>query len=125
MEDTFAINSSLIITWLVTAVSLVIISRLNVGIGIDSFVKALVAAIVIGLVNALLGPVAQAIVGAASLPMTLLVALIINALLFWIAAYLVPGFTLQRGFWSALLGAVLLTVINALLMWLLGALGIA
>lgn len=113
-----------IVTWLVTTVSLIIISRLNVGIHISDMTRALIAALVIGLINAFIGPVAQAL----ALPLTVLTlgifALIVNALLFALAAYIVKGFSLRNGFWSALIGSILLTIINALIFWLLGVLGI-
>ncbi len=115
---------SIIITCLVTAASLIIISRLNVGIHVTDIKRALVAALVIGLINAFIEPIAQAI----ALPITFLTlglfALVVNALLFWLAAALVEGFSLSRGFWSALLGSILLTIINIVIFWLLGFLGI-
>lgn len=115
---------SLIITWLVTTVSLLIISRLNIGIEVEDFGKALLAALVFGLINAILGPIVRFI----ALPITFLTlglfALVINALLFGLAAYLVPGFRLRNGFWSALIGSILLSLINALIFWLLGAVGL-
>jgi putative membrane protein len=114
-----------IITLLVTAASLLIISRLNVGIEVDSVGTALIAGLVIGLINAFIAPIAQLI----ALPLTILTlglfALIINVLLFWGAAGLVKGFRLRNGFWSALIGAVLVTILNALIFWILGALGLA
>lgn len=120
------INTSVIVTWLVMAVSLLIISRLNVGIGVADVGKALIAALVIGFINALLGPLLQTGGGfsIANLSSLSLVSLLVNALLLWLAAKIVPGFWLQRGVWSALLGAFLLMVVNALIFWLLGALGI-
>lgn len=113
-----------ILTWLVTTVSLLIISRLNIGIEVEDFSKALIAALVIGLINAFLGPIVRFI----AFPLTILTlglfALVVNALLFGLAAYLVQGFKLRNGFWSALIGSILLSLINAVLFWLLGLLGI-
>lgn len=111
-----------IITWLVTAVSLIIISRLNIGIYVDDLGRALVAALVIGLINAVIAPIAQLL----AFPLTVLTlglfALVVNALLFWLAAIVVKGFHLRSGFWSALIGSILLTLVNALLFWVLGEL---
>jgi putative membrane protein len=45
-------------------------------------------------------------------------------LLFWLAAALVTGFQLRNGFWSALLGSILLSLSNAVIFWLLGLLGL-
>ncbi len=115
----------ILIIWVVTAVSLIIISRLKVGIYVSDFGQALIAALVIGLINAILGPIAQAI----ALPLTLLTLglfrLVVNALLFWLAASIVKGFSLSNGFWSALIGSVLLTVINTVLLWILTTVGLA
>lgn len=114
-----------IVTLLVTAASLLIISRMNIGIEVDSVGTALIAGLVIGLINAFVAPIVQLI----ALPLTILTlgifALVINVLLFWAAAGLVKGFRLRNGFWSALIGALLVTLLNALIFWILGALGLA
>ncbi|GAB4423750.1 MAG: hypothetical protein OHK0015_01670 [Chloroflexi bacterium OHK40] len=90
----------------------------------QSFGIALVAALVIGLVNAVLGPILRFL----TFPLTFLTlglfTLVVNALLFWLSAALVRGFRLRNGFWSAPLGSILLSIINALIFWLLGIIGI-
>ncbi len=105
----------LLITLLVTAVSLFIISKLPTGVEIDSFGKALLSAVVFGILNALLRPILSFI----ALPITFLTfglfALIINAVIFGLAAALVTGFRLRWGFWSALIGSFALGVINSLI----------
>ncbi|NJP07617.1 MAG: phage holin family protein [Chloroflexaceae bacterium] len=105
----------LIIQWLVTAVVLFVISRLNIGIGIDGFGNALLAAVVIGLINAIIRPIFQVL----ALPLTFLTlglfAFVVNALCFWLAAAILPGFWLKHGFWSALLGSLLMTITNMLI----------
>ena len=105
----------LLVTLLVTAVSLLIISKLPTGVEIDSFGKALLSAVVFGILNALLRPILSLI----ALPITLLTfglfALIINAVIFGLAAALVAGFRLRWGFWSALIGSFALGVINSLI----------
>ncbi|MBE9124611.1 MULTISPECIES: phage holin family protein [unclassified Coleofasciculus] len=114
---------SLIIAWLVTSVSLFIISKLPTGVEIDSFQKALWSAVVFGLLNAFLRP----ILGFLAFPITFLTfglfAIILNAIVFGLAAYLVQGFRLRWGFWSALIGAIALGIINSLIYQLLGAIG--
>lgn len=113
-----------VVTWLVTALSLLLISRLGIGIDIEDGATALVAALVIGLINAFVRPLAQLF----ALPLTVLTlglfALVVNALLFWLAAALVSGFRLRNGFLSALIGSLLLGLLNAILLGVLGALGI-
>ena len=105
----------LLVVLLVTSVSLFIVSKLPTGVEIDDFPKAIIAAIVFGIVNALLRP----IIAFFAFPITFitfgLFNLVINAIIFGIAAALVPGFRLRWGFWSALLGAFLLSLINSLI----------
>jgi putative membrane protein len=90
-----------------------------VGIDIANFTRALVAALVIGLINAVFGEVLGGILGA-----SIIVKLIVNALLFWLAAAVVDGFSLRNGIWSALIGSVLLTFISEAIFWLLGQVGL-
>lgn len=105
----------LLVVLLVTSVSLFIISKLPTGVEIEDFPKAIISAIVFGIVNALLRP----IIAFFAFPITFitfgLFNLVINAIIFGIAAALVPGFSLRWGFWSALLGAFLLSLINSLI----------
>lgn len=116
---------NLLLTWIVTALSLLLITQLNIGITVRSFGTALIAGLVIGLVNAFLGPILLLL----TLPLTILTlglfAFVVNALLFWLAAAIVSGFSLRNGFWSALIGSVLLSIINAVIFWLLGLIGLA
>lgn len=113
---------SLLIAWLVTSVSLFIISKLPIGVEIDGFQKAIISAAVFGILNALLRPLLDLL----ALPINFLTfglfAIVLNAIIFGLAAYLVTGFRLRWGFWSALIGAVALGIINSLIFQLLGAL---
>ncbi len=113
---------SLLIACLVTAISLLIISKLPTGVEIDSFEKALVSAVVFGILNALLKPILDVL----SLPLTILTlgvfAVVVNAIIFGLAAALVTGFRLRWGFWSALIGAIALGFVNSLIYKVLGTL---
>lgn len=106
----------LLITWVVTAVSFLIISRLPIGVEVSSFSKALISAAVIGILNALLLPILSFF----TFPLILLTVglffFILNAIIFGIAAYLVEGFRLRYGLWSALLGSIALAFINSILL---------
>jgi putative membrane protein len=92
-----------------------LISKLPTGVEISSFQKALISAIVFGLLNAFVRPV----IAFFSFPITFLTfglfSVIINAIIFGLAAALVDGFSLRWGFWSALIGAFLLGFINSLI----------
>ncbi len=105
-----------IIAVLITAISLVIIAQLPLGIEVDGFNKALIAGLVFGVLNATVHPVLSFL----TFPITFLTfglfSLVINAIIFALAALLVEGFSLKNGFWSALLGTIVLSFLNYLLM---------
>jgi putative membrane protein len=106
---------SLAIAWVVTSVSFFIISKLPIGVDIDSFGKAMVSAAVFGLLNALVRPIFLLFTFPAVLITFGLFMIVINAAIFGLAAWLVDGFRLRWGIWSALLGAIALGFINSLL----------
>jgi putative membrane protein len=111
---------SLVIAWLVTSVSFFIISKLPLGVEINSFKKAMISAAVFGLLNALVRPLFLLF----TFPLVWLsfglFTIVINAIMFGLAAWLVEGFWLRWGFWSALLGAIVLGFMNSLLYDVLG-----
>ena len=113
---------SLLITWIITSISLFIISKLPTGVEIDGFQKALISAAVFGVLNALIKPILQVL----AFPITFLTlglfSLIINAIIFGLAAWLVTGFRLRWGVWSALIGTLALSFINSILFNLLARL---
>jgi putative membrane protein len=113
---------SLLITWIITSISLFIISKLPTGVEIDGFNKALISAAVFGVLNALIKPILQVL----AFPITFLTlglfSIIINAIIFGLAAWLVTGFRLRWGFWSAIIGTLALTFINSILFSLLAML---
>ena len=108
----------LIIHWLLSALSILIVAHVVPGFEVRGFGTALIASIVIGLVNATLGFVLKIL----TLPLTIvtfgLFLLIINAVMLAFAAMLVPGFTIH-GFGPALLGAIVLSVISFVLRFLI------
>lgn len=110
---------ALIVHWLISAASLVIVAYLIPGIEIRGLGTALIAPLVIGLVNATIGFILKIL----TLPLTVLTLglfwLIINALMLQLAAALVPGFYVS-GFWSAFFGAIILSLVNMLLRSLVG-----
>lgn len=113
-----------LIRLLVTAVSFLIISKIPIGVDIDSFPKALISAAVFGVLNAFLKPILD-VLGSPFTFLTFgLFALVINAIIFGLAAWLVEGFRLRWGFWSALLGALALSIINSLLFNVLAKVGV-
>jgi putative membrane protein len=110
----------LLVSWLVTAVSLVILSKLPTGIEIDGFGKAFMFAAVFGILHTILWWIVLLL----SLPLVVLslglFILIIDPIVFLLVAKLVPGFRLNWGLISAILGAVGLGIMNSTLFWVLG-----
>jgi putative membrane protein len=104
----------LLIHWLITTASLLIVSYLFRGIEIRGLGAALIAPIVIGLINATIGFVLKLL----TFPLTLLTfglfLLVINALMLQLASFLVPGFVVS-GFWSAFFGAIVLSLVSMIL----------
>jgi len=104
----------LLLHWLVSSLSLIVVAYLLPGIRLEGIGAALIAPIVIGLVNATVGFVLKIL----TLPLTLLTLglfwLVINALMLQLAAYLVPGFFIA-GFWWAFIGAILLSIVSMIL----------
>ena len=107
---------SFLITALVTAVSLVIISKLPLGVEVDNFNKAIWGGIVFGILNALVQPILNFFSIPVVFVLTLgLVWLVLNTFIFGLAAWLVEGFRLKWGLMSAFLGAFALTIVNSIL----------
>jgi putative membrane protein len=105
---------TLLLHWLVSSLSLMVVAYLLPGIRLEGIGAALIAPIVIGLVNATVGFVLKIL----TLPLTVLTLglfwLVINALMLQLAAYLVPGFYVA-GFWWAFSGAILLSIVSMIL----------
>ena len=105
---------TLLLHWLVSSLSLIVVAYLMPGIRLEGIGAALIAPIVIGLVNATVGFVLKIL----TLPLTVLTLglfwLVINALMLQLAAYLVPGFFVA-GFWWAFVGAILLSIVSMIL----------
>jgi putative membrane protein len=97
-----------ILDLLVTSVLVLLVAQVVRGIEVQSWGNALMAALVLAIVNVVIRPVALFF----SLPLTILTlglfVWLINALMFWIAGAFTPGFNV-RGFRAAFLGSLLLT----------------
>ena len=104
----------LIALWLLNAAALLAVAWLMPSIHVASFGSAILAALLLGLINALLRPLLLLL----TLPVTLLTLglfiLVVNGLLFWLAGSLLNGFSVD-GFWPAVLGSLLYSLISTLL----------
>jgi len=107
----------LLLVWVINAISLLAVAYLIPGIYIASFGSALLAALVLGLLNTLMRPLLIIL----TLPVTVLTLglfiFVLNALLFWMAGSLLSGFSVS-GFWPAFFGALAYSFIS----WLLASL---
>ncbi|OWW18811.1 phage holin family protein [Noviherbaspirillum denitrificans] len=101
----------LLVTWLINAAALFALPYLMQSVRVESFSTALVAALVLGLVNVLIRPILVLL----TLPVTVLTLglfiFVINGLLFWAVANFVGGFQVA-GFWSAMGAAILYSLIS-------------
>ena len=108
----------LLLIWLINTVALFAIPQLLDSVQIDSFSTALLASLVLGLVNTLLRPILILL----TLPVTFLTLglfiFVINGLMFWAAADLVKGFQVDN-FGAAILGALVYSVLSWVLSTLL------
>lgn len=110
-----------LLTWLLTAVSLMITAHFVPGFAVKSFVAALIAALVLGLVNAIVKPILTIL----TLPITFLTfglfLFVVNALTIWLAGNISPGFHVD-GFVPALIGSIVLTIVASVLNYFVGGL---
>lgn len=108
----------LLARWAVNAAALLLVAYLYPGVTVESFFAALIAALVLGLVNAVIRPILIVLTLPATLLTLGLFIFVINALLFWFVAEIVQGFKVT-GFGAALLGSILYSVITLVSSWLL------
>ena len=107
----------LLLNWVLSALAVWIVSQVVPGIHVNSAMTALIAALVIGLVNATIGLILKVL----TFPLTILTLglfwFVINALMLELASVLVTGFEVH-GFIAAFLGAIVLSVVSSVLHWL-------
>jgi putative membrane protein len=107
----------LLLKWLLSGLAVWIVAQVVPGFYVSGVFSALIAALVIGFVNATIGFVLKVL----TFPLTLITLglfwFVINALMLKFASALVPGFQV-RGFFAAFVGAILLSLVNMMLRWL-------
>ena len=103
-----------VVNWLLSALALWLVAQLIPGMQLRSFGSAMLATVMIAIVNVTIGPVLRFI----AFPITFLTLglfrLVINALLLKLAAAFSPGFRID-GFLSAVIGSLVLTILTAVL----------
>ena len=110
--------TSLLLRWLLNALALLAVAYLYPGVRVESFLAAAVAALALGLANALIRPILVVL----TLPVTIitlgLFLFVINAALFWLVAQVVKGFSVD-GFLAALVGSLLYSLVTLAVSWVL------
>ena len=110
----------LLLVWILNAVALLIVAYILPGITVASFGSALIAALVLGLLNAVVKPLLILL----TLPLTIvtlgLFLLVLNALVFWLAGSILKGFQVE-GFWWAVIGAIVYSIVSSALAGLLAS----
>lgn len=107
---------TVIYRWLFSALGLLLIDEFVAGIRVEGLYVAIIAALILGVLNAIVRPVLFVL----TLPVTILTlglfAFVINAGLFLFAASFIDGFEVDS-FWYALLGSILMSVIGVISNW--------
>lgn len=99
---------------LATALSLMLVDAIFAGVVLANFPAAMVAAVMIGLVNGIIKPVLFIL----SLPITILTlglfSLVVNGICFWLASVVTPGFQVH-GFWAFIVAPIVLSIVSTAL----------
>jgi putative membrane protein len=109
---------SLIARWILNAAALLLVDWIYPGVHLESFFAAAMAALVLGLVNAVVRPILVILTLPATILTLGLFLFVINALLFWLVAEIIGGFQVT-GFVAALVGSILYSLITLATSWLL------
>ncbi len=105
---------ALIIRWVVNAFALLAIAYILPNVEVAGFGAALIAALILGVINAVIRPILLVL----TLPVNILTlglfTFILNGFLFWFAGSILEGFEVV-GFWAAIFGALLMALVNGIL----------
>ena len=109
-----------VLDWVIGALGLLIVARVIPGFRVEGFGTALVAALVLALINATIGAVLLFV----ALPLTFLTFglfhFVVMAFLIWLATAIVPGFQVS-GFFPAFFGAIVLAIVSTIMRALVAA----
>ena len=105
----------ILVSWIVTTLAILVVTYVLPGVRVSSLGAAVVAAAILGILNALVRPILIIL----TLPLTIvtlgLFLFVINALMFQLAGSLVSGFHVDS-FWSALLGSLIVSIISYIML---------
>src|SRR5215471_21501550 len=109
----------MLLNWVLSALAVWVVAQIVPGVHVSGVTAALIAALVIGFINATLGLVLKII----TFPLTILTLgifwFVINALMLELASAIVPGFHVDN-FFAAFKGAIVLSLVNMFFRWLVG-----
>lgn len=104
----------LLLSWALYSLILLLVSAIIPGVWVSSFGVALLATFVLALVNLIIKPILALL----TLPINILTlgifSFVLNALMFGLAAWMVPGFEVTN-FWAALFGSLLMALVSGIL----------
>jgi putative membrane protein len=101
----------LLLIWVLNAIALLGVAYLMPAIHVADFMSAMIAALILGLVNTLIRPLLILLTLPATLLTLGLFIFVINGVLFWFVGSILQGFRVD-GFWNAVFGAILYSVIS-------------
>lgn len=105
--------TTIMLRWLVSAGSILLVAKLIPGISVENFYVALVVAVLLGILNTFIRPILFVL----TLPVNVLTlglfTLVLNGFLFWVLSTFVKGFEVG-GFWTAVAGALLVSIFSFL-----------
>ena len=107
----------LLLQWLLSAIALLIVSEIVPGFHVRGLWPALIAALVIGFLNATVGFVLKVVTFPLSIVTLGIFLLVINGLMILLASAIVRGFDV-RGFFPAFWGAIVLAILHMLIRWI-------
>lgn len=115
---------NLIIALLLNAVALIVTAALPIGFHVNGFKTAIVAAIVLGLINTFIKPILKFLTAPLNLLTLGLFSFVVNGIVLWLVASLIPGnrVTIDSA-WSAILAAIVLAVVSTALSTLVSDIG--
>ncbi len=105
---------SVLVGWILLTIAILLVANLLPGVRVRNLSSAIIAAAALGILNAVVRPILAIL----TLPLTIitlgLFLFVLNALMFQLAAALVPGFEV-KSFWTALLAALIISVLSFLM----------
>lgn len=104
----------LLLIWLLNALALLTVAYVLPGIHVDGITAALVAALILGLINTLLRPLLILLTFPVTVATLGIFIFVINGLLFWFAGSVLKGFEVS-GFWFGVTGALLYSIFSSVL----------